>query len=521
LSETPQLSERERTLRIKLRDDYEVYARRCLRIRSKSGNILPFYLNSAQKYIHEKAEAQRTAKGIVRAIVLKGRQQGCSTYIQGRFYWRTTHSRGKRAFILTHEAEATSNLFDMTQRFHDNCPDLVRPHTGAASANELLFDVLDSGYKVGTAGNKSVGRSATIQLFHGSEVAYWPNAEGHAAGILQAVPEVTGTEIWLESTANGVGDFFHKQWTMAMAGESSFIPIFVPWFWQTEYAKEIDDTFVPGPDERELAAQFQLSNSQLAWRRSKIVELGGGDMGLQRFKREYPCTADEAFEESDDKKLIPTKIIRAAVNRDVKAISKWKPIWGLDVGWKKDKSALAKRQANVLLEPIKTWLGKDPMQLCGIVKHEWDETPTDLRPAFICVDVIGIGAGVVARMREVGLPVIGVNVAEASSISDKCNRKRDELWWKTREWFYGTDVRLPEGCESLIQQLASPEFEYTSSGKLVIESKEDMAERGISSPDEADAFNLTMEGPNIEQEIKIMDRYATGSGRSNGSWMTA
>ena len=227
---TQQMSQAEIELRLKLQKDFEPYARACLKVRSKNGKILPFNLNSAQKIIHEAAEKQRAETGKVRAIVCKGRQQGCSTYIQGRFYHRVTHSRGQRAFILTHDAEATSNLFDMTQRYHEQCPSLFKPSTGAASANELYFDKLDSGYKVGTAGNKAVGRSSTIQLFHGSEAAYWPHAADHSAGIMQAVPDAPGTEIWIESTSNGVGDWFHKTWMAAVNGENGFIAIFVPWF---------------------------------------------------------------------------------------------------------------------------------------------------------------------------------------------------------------------------------------------------------------------------------------------------
>ena len=78
-------------------------------------------------------------------------------------------------------------------------------------------------------------RSSTIQLFHGSEVAFWPFAETHAAGVLQAVPNQPGTEIILESTANGVGNFFHKKWREAETGRSEYLAIFVPWHWQDEY----------------------------------------------------------------------------------------------------------------------------------------------------------------------------------------------------------------------------------------------------------------------------------------------
>jgi hypothetical protein len=101
-------------------------------------------------------------------------------------------------------------LFEVVERFHANCPDAERPSTGAANAKELYFDRLDSGYRVRTAGTKGVGRSSTIQLFHGSEVAFWPYADTHAAGVLQAVPNEPATEIVLESTANGVGNFFTR-----------------------------------------------------------------------------------------------------------------------------------------------------------------------------------------------------------------------------------------------------------------------------------------------------------------------
>jgi hypothetical protein len=520
-----QLSERERKLRIRLRDDNETYAKACLKIRTKSGSIEPLIFNSAQKIIHQRAEKQRMETGRVRALVLKGRQQGCSTYIQGRFYHKITHRKGFKAFILTHENEATNNLFEMTQRFHDNCPELMRPQTGASSAHELTFDVLDSGYKVGTAGNKGVGRSATIQLFHGSEVAFWPNPELHASGIMQAVPDAPDTEMWLESTSNGPNDFFHTMWRKAVAGESEFTAIFIPWFKQTEYAVDVPDDMAIAPDEAPLVDLYGLTKEQIVWRRNKITQLGGGDMGLHRFKMEYPCTPDEAFEESGENKLIPSASIRAAVKRNVKPIKMWKPIWGLDIGGESDtgdRTALAKRMANVLLEPVQSWRGKDPMQIAGLVKAEYDDTETILKPAFICVDTIFQGAGIVARLREMNIPVIGVNVAESSSISDKCNRLRDELWWKAREWFKGNDVVLPDGCDDLIIELASPRYSHTSSGKLVVESKDDMKERGISSPDLADAFNLTFAGPNIEQDIREIDRYARPRHSSGGqSWMTA
>jgi hypothetical protein len=187
--------------------------------------------------------------------------------------------------------DATNNLFGMAKRFYEHCPEVVRPSTAASNAKELLFDQLDSGYKVGTAGSKGTGRSDTIQLFHGSEVAYWPNAETHVAGALQAVPDEPGTEIILESTSAGRQGLFYEMCAAAMRGEGEYILVFIPWFWQHEYRKTVPEGFEPTPDETAYATTYGLDLEQIVWRRAKIVELNG----VHNFRREYPATAAEAF----------------------------------------------------------------------------------------------------------------------------------------------------------------------------------------------------------------------------------
>lgn len=149
------------------RDNFPLFSEMCLKIRLKTGLLAPFSLNRAQQYIHDKVCAQRIAHGKVRAIVLKGRQQGCSTYIEGRLFHQTISQSGMRTFILTHDTEATKNLFEMASRFYENTPDKFKPALGESSAKGLGFPNLDSDYRIGTAGNKAVGRSQTVQLFHG------------------------------------------------------------------------------------------------------------------------------------------------------------------------------------------------------------------------------------------------------------------------------------------------------------------------------------------------------------------
>jgi len=109
---------RESEIRQRLKDDLPHYAERCLKIRSKAGRLEPLILNAVQWHIHERLEAQKAETGRVRALILKARQPGVSTYVGARFYWRVTHGRGLRAFILTHRDQATANLFAMAKRFH-------------------------------------------------------------------------------------------------------------------------------------------------------------------------------------------------------------------------------------------------------------------------------------------------------------------------------------------------------------------------------------------------------------------
>lgn len=283
--------ERELAVRKRLRDDLEHYSRKCLTIRTKGGSIDKLTLNKAQLYLHNALEAQLATKGRVRALIVKGRQEGTSTYVQARFFHKTTHRTGCRSFILTHDADATSNIYDMVQRFYDNLPTQIKPQCQVSNAKELVFNVLSSGYRVGTAGNKAVGRSQTIQFFHGSEVAYWASDEEHWAGILQAVPNAAGTEVILESTSAGPKGKFYDVCKSAHDGEGDFQLIFLPWYWMDEYREKPPLDYVPSKDEEDIATKYQLDRSQLWWRRMKIIELGG----VSRFRREYPFTIEEAF----------------------------------------------------------------------------------------------------------------------------------------------------------------------------------------------------------------------------------
>ena len=485
------MDKRELEVRKRLKYDFEYYALNCLKVTPKDGHLTSFVLNKAQKYIHKKVEEQKNATGKIRAIILKGRQQGCSTYIEGRFYWKVTHKKGIRCFILTHDNEATANLFGMASRYHEHCLPQMRPEVDASNSKELIFGELDSGYKIGTAGNKAVGRSSTIQLLHGSEVAYWPNAAEHAKGILQAVPGSSNTEIFLESTANGVGNYFYDQWVMAEKGESDFLPIFIPWFWQDEYVKPIDGTFNLTEEENDLVNLFKLSLPQINFRRSKIAELSVGGMdGSVGFKQEYPCTAHEAFINSGEDILMDSNLVYSCMKCDQEGVGP--TLLGVDPArFGDDRTSIIRRRGRKAYG-LESYAKKDIMEIVGIVNKIIHTEEIDK----VFVDVGGLGAGVFDRLKELGHvdKLISVNSGSSPLDADRYYNKRAEMWCLMKEWIMDSPVDIPDH-PSLHSDLCSLRYTFDSKSRLVLEKKSDAKKRGIRSPDEADALALTFAFP--------------------------
>lgn len=491
-------SSEELAIRQRLKDDFPHYASRCLSIRSKAGAIEALTLNKAQQYVHARLEAQRAQTGRVRALVLKGRQQGMSTYIGGRFYWRVSHRKGCQVFILTHEQSATDNLFAIANRYHEHCPELVRPTTGAANAKELNFPLLDSGYQVGTAGTKAVGRSKTIQLFHGSEVAFWPHAASHFAAVIQAVPDLPDTEIILESTANGVGGEFHERWQQAEAEVGDYQAIFVPWFWQDEYRRAAAD-FLPDEEEAEYGKTYGLDYEQLAWRRAKIAEL----KDPQLFKQEYPATAAEAFQNTGhDSYIKPEAILRA---RKTNCVGVGPLIAGADPArFGDDRFSIALRQGRKV-RSIESKTKLDVVQGANWCRQVIDTES----PKKMFIDIGGLGAGTVDILHSWGAPydkiVVGVNFGSAPyqpNPTDKDGRecggyrnRRAEMWGLSKDWLDevgGVDV--PDR-DSVQADACGPGYKYDVNQRVQLESKEDMRRRGFRSPDEWDAVVLTFAEP--------------------------
>jgi len=196
------------------------------------------------------------------------------------------------------------------------------------------------------------------------------------------------------------------------------------------------------------------------------------------------------FPQRDDDTAIPLELVESSQKRDVIITDDQPMIWGLDVSrFGSDRSALAKRRGRELVA-IQTWQGLDLMQLTGAVVAEYESLQPRNQPVQINVDSIGLGGGVCDRLRELGLPAVGINSSESPSSKQTYINLRAELWFKVKAWLEGRDVSIPKD-DDLLAELVSAKYKFTSSGKMQLESKDAMRKRGLRSPDLADALCLT------------------------------
>lgn len=309
----------------KLQNDPQWYIENFLWIRNKKSELVRFKLNQAQNIVMDEIRKCEEEGKLKRFIVLKARQMGLSTLFEGLIFQDSANNPFKNSLIVAHEESASSNLFNMSKLFYENLPDVIRPMKKYNNGKILSFENpendeakkaenpgLRSKITIATAGSGEVGRSATIHNLHASEVAFFPDAKTTMLGLLQSIPDEMNTLVVLESTANGVGDWFYEMWQKATKGENDFIPIFLPWFIDPTYVRKfnsesqkqqfIDEVNSVTRDsngnnihtyEYELKEKFDLSWEQLWWRRHTIKTKCQGDETL--FMQEYPATPEEAF----------------------------------------------------------------------------------------------------------------------------------------------------------------------------------------------------------------------------------
>ena len=355
------------------------FARVFLRILDKEKNLVPFQWNRAQAHFH----ANRTG----RDLILKARQLGFSTYVQGEMFRRTVTST-QTTITLAHDAETTQKLRRMADRFYEHCKfGSIQPLRKYANATLATYPEFDSTATIATAGNVETGRGDTYTEMHGSEVAFWKDAERIVAGAMQGgSPQVT-----LESTPNGAQGFFYDKCMEALSGDSIWRLHFYPWWWDDDY--RIDTESLAYTDEEAaLVKKHGLDSSQIQWRREKVKELG------RLFTQEYPEDAVSCFLTSGNSYFGDLSGVFTAP-ADAEYIEGHEYIAGLDFG-----------QTDFTAMPVFDKTTKQQVDLLHINKTEWSEQRRRIKQVYdkwhlqnVLAEKNSIGAVNIEALRDIGV----------------------------------------------------------------------------------------------------------------------
>lgn len=293
--------------------DFEYWCATCVTVKDKSGYAdVRLRLNRPQRIIAGVLERQRTARQPIRVILLKARQLGGSTVVQAYMAWlQLLHRDNWHSLICAHVKDAAQTIRGMMSKLLASYPEEYLP-AGEKSLRLTSFEGSRTTMRLGHRNNTvtitsaetpEAARGKDIAMAHLSEVAFWRTSACHdpndiIRSIAGSVALASHTLLVIESTANGVGNYFHTEWLRAEAGVSDKTAIFVPWYEYGIYTLPVDDYETLwnslDPYERGLW-QRGLSLEQIAWYHAKRREY----TTHRAMQAEYPSTADEAFTATD------------------------------------------------------------------------------------------------------------------------------------------------------------------------------------------------------------------------------
>lgn len=279
--------------------------------------MVPFVPNVIQRRLSDHITAETVAGNPIRMIILKARRMGVSTIIQMRMLHRASTILGWTGLTGAHRSDSSEFIHGMNEKAWSSLPGgLQRPKQKGLQGREILFEE-GGGLSTFTAGSEAAGRGAGFLGLHASELGFWKqNPSGVLGGLLQVIPDAAGTIVVIESTANGLRNFFREQWTRACEGKSGFTPFFFAWFEFPDYRLDLDqiteqraelihwhdgaldesfwqDYEEGAEDEEAVLAGLGITLEQLAWRRFAIADLCEGSIDF--FHQEYPASPEQAF----------------------------------------------------------------------------------------------------------------------------------------------------------------------------------------------------------------------------------
>jgi hypothetical protein len=273
-----------------------------LSIRDKQAKVIPFRYKPIQVQLDAAAAAQKAAGKPVRIICLKARQQGASTWTEGRLYEIGRRRPHHSITVIGNERENSEHLYSMYRLFSESESHPL-PFARSNVKGLRWAEPHGSQVMVTTAEKRFAGSGHTNQAVHISELAKWPRPRDTMLSLMQSVPGGPGSFVVVESTANGVGNYFHELWLDAMAGRTDWVPVFLPWYQDPDYRLPVGgypldavgdhERYNVYPGQEVELQGLGVDLEQLTWRRWCIDVNCAGD--VEQFAQEYPANDIEAF----------------------------------------------------------------------------------------------------------------------------------------------------------------------------------------------------------------------------------
>src|SRR3990167_10021932 len=225
-----------------------------LQIRTKSGEIKKFIPNFAQKIVLDRIKKAIAENRPVRIRLLKARQLGFSTLFQAVCYAFTSRREGFRTLVIADDEEGSKDLFEMNKLFQEKLPQHLQVPIKKSNEIALEFEGIKSRIDIDTSRNKNAGRGSTFQIVHKSESSRFHFPKEVNLGVANAVPDLPGTMIFDETTANGV-NFYYDEVQNSIKGLDGYEFIFIPWFYNPEYSIQSYDKIERTQEENSIATQ--------------------------------------------------------------------------------------------------------------------------------------------------------------------------------------------------------------------------------------------------------------------------
>lgn len=287
---------------IRARTDFKFFCIHFVRILTKEDGLQPLRFNYAQRKLWELIQECKRLGKPVRVVILKARQMGMSTFIQAYLFWKALTAPETASMVLCHDDESSMELFGKIELMYDELENIAPEYhaglmniqdTSKKGRKKQWGTPLHTSITVKTAGAKTAGRSRTLRRVHLSEYAFYDDPKTMMLGLQQAIGRGADTEIFVESTANGIGNEYQRLWKRATSGTTGWRGIFFGWNEEPTYRETAPAGFKPDKKERKLARRYKLDFDQLQWRRTVIADDCDGDEGA--FRQEYPIDPREAF----------------------------------------------------------------------------------------------------------------------------------------------------------------------------------------------------------------------------------